>query len=237
MSSFFDEIAAKLAGLSGVATPEVSRDELNEFNVRDIQAVTVSEGGGGGGGNVPFVGVDPPASPTDGMLWWDPDDDTAGGGSQTVQWRGPYHVDYTDCPNVGDSVALFTPATGEVVLTTSVNPRTLVQFKNTGGSHEVDIGQASELDPGNTPPTYAWWKQDSDLLYGPVKQTLFGSSTTLLYPQSVLPWATSGIAIPEMFPLAEPVIFKYSYDGAGDPDPLIQGSGDFYFLIATAVAP
>ncbi len=49
MSSFFDEIAAKLATLSGVASPEVSRDELNEFNVRDIQAVRVSEGGGGGG--------------------------------------------------------------------------------------------------------------------------------------------------------------------------------------------
>ncbi len=53
MSSFFDEIAAKLAQLSGVATPEVSRDELNEFNVRDIQAVTVSEGGSGGGGSQP----------------------------------------------------------------------------------------------------------------------------------------------------------------------------------------
>ncbi len=76
MSSFFDEIAAKLATLSGSATPKDSLEQLNEFDVRDIQAVRVSEGGGGGGGNVPFVGVDPPASPTDGMLWWDPDDDT-----------------------------------------------------------------------------------------------------------------------------------------------------------------
>ncbi len=56
MSSFFDEIAAKLATLSGVASPEVSRDELNEFNVRDIQAVRVSEGDGGGGSQ-PDVGL------------------------------------------------------------------------------------------------------------------------------------------------------------------------------------
>ncbi len=53
MSSFFDEIAAKLAGLSGIASPEVSREELNEFNVRDVQAVRVSEGDGGGGGSQP----------------------------------------------------------------------------------------------------------------------------------------------------------------------------------------
>ncbi len=51
MSSFFDEIAAKLATLSGSATPKQSLEELNEFDVRDIQAVRVSEGGGGGGGN------------------------------------------------------------------------------------------------------------------------------------------------------------------------------------------
>ncbi len=84
MSNFFDEIAAKLATLSGLATPKDSLEQLNEFDVRDIQAVRVSEGGGGGGGNVPFVGVDPPASPTDGMLWWDPDDSAIAVSTQAV---------------------------------------------------------------------------------------------------------------------------------------------------------
>jgi len=41
--------------------------------------------GGGGSGDVPFVGTDPPGSPSDGALWWDPDDDTpVNGGSQPV---------------------------------------------------------------------------------------------------------------------------------------------------------
>ncbi len=48
MSNFFDEIAARLSTLTGSATPKESLEELNEFDVRDIQAVRVSEGGGGG---------------------------------------------------------------------------------------------------------------------------------------------------------------------------------------------
>ncbi len=51
MSNFFDEIA-RLSTLTGSATPKDSLEQLNEFDVRDIQAVRVSEGGGGGGGNV-----------------------------------------------------------------------------------------------------------------------------------------------------------------------------------------
>ncbi len=73
---FWNEISDRLAGLTGSATPEQTRAALNEFDVRDIQAVRVSENTGGVGGNVPFVGVDPPPDPTDGMLWWDPDDNT-----------------------------------------------------------------------------------------------------------------------------------------------------------------
>ncbi len=49
MSNFFDEIAARLSTLTGSATPKDSLEQLNEFDVRDIQAVRVSEGGGGGG--------------------------------------------------------------------------------------------------------------------------------------------------------------------------------------------
>ncbi len=48
--SFYDDISARLAALTGSATPVEARDALNEFNVRDIEAVRVSEGGGGGGG-------------------------------------------------------------------------------------------------------------------------------------------------------------------------------------------
>jgi len=46
---FWDEISQRLAGLSGTASPDEARQALNEFDVRDIQAVRVSEGGGGGG--------------------------------------------------------------------------------------------------------------------------------------------------------------------------------------------
>ncbi len=90
---FWNEISDRLAGLTGSATPEQTRAALNEFDVRDIQAVRVSENTGGVGGNVPFVGVDPPPDPTDGMLWWDPDDNTPGGGSQPVYVRLPISFD------------------------------------------------------------------------------------------------------------------------------------------------
>ncbi len=46
--SFWDDISERLAALTGSATPVEARDALNEFNVRDIEAVRVSEGGGGG---------------------------------------------------------------------------------------------------------------------------------------------------------------------------------------------
>ncbi len=46
--SFYDVISERLAALTGSATPVEARDALNEFNVRDIEAVRVSEGGGGG---------------------------------------------------------------------------------------------------------------------------------------------------------------------------------------------
>ncbi len=115
VSNFFDEIAAKLATLSGSATPKVSLEELNEFDVRDIQAVRVSEGGGGGGGNVPFVGVDPPDSPTDGMLWWDPDDDTPSG-SQPGAIRVETLDFAFDTPGLDTGVTVFTPVVGERIL-------------------------------------------------------------------------------------------------------------------------
>ncbi len=55
---FWNEISDRLAGLTGTATPEVARAALNEFDVRDIQAVRVSEGGGGGGSQ-PYTRTDP----------------------------------------------------------------------------------------------------------------------------------------------------------------------------------
>ncbi len=111
--SYWDEITARLAALSGVATPQVARQQLREFDVRDIEAVRVSEGGGGGGGNVPFVGVDPPASPTDGMLWWDPDDDTPAP-SETLPVRMVTVTFAYNTPNILTGIPFFTPAAGEV---------------------------------------------------------------------------------------------------------------------------
>ncbi len=55
--SFFNEISARLAALSGSATPVEALESLNEFDVRDIQAVRVSEGGGGGSQSVKHVVV------------------------------------------------------------------------------------------------------------------------------------------------------------------------------------
>jgi len=46
--------------------------------------VSAQQSDNGNGGSVPFVGVDAPPDPTDGMLWWDPDDDSPTPGSQTV---------------------------------------------------------------------------------------------------------------------------------------------------------
>ncbi len=46
--SYFDVIADRLASLTGAATAKEARAALGEFDVRDIQAVRVSEGGGGG---------------------------------------------------------------------------------------------------------------------------------------------------------------------------------------------
>ncbi len=57
--------------------PDARYNDLVE-RVEELEA-------GGGGGDVPFVGTDPPPDPTDGMLWWDPDDDTPSGGSQAVK--------------------------------------------------------------------------------------------------------------------------------------------------------
>ncbi len=51
---FVDEISARLAGLSG-ASADDARQSLNEFDVRDIQAVRVAEGGGGGGAPANFL--------------------------------------------------------------------------------------------------------------------------------------------------------------------------------------
>ncbi len=158
----------------------------------------------------------------------------AGGGSQTVEWRGPYHVDFTDIENVGDSIELFTPATGETILSTSINPRTYVPIDNAGGSMEVNIGHASELPDTNAVADFSWLKLDSDLIDGSPYKAI---NETSLYDPSVVPGHQ--IDISEMFPLAEPVICLYNYDGGDDmdPHPLTAGEMDFYFLVATAVAP
>ncbi len=82
---FWNEISDLLAGLTGSATPEETRQALNEFDVRDIQAVRVSEGGGGNGG------------------------------SQTVRLIGPFHYDYTDFPVDDTELVVFTPDAGDQI--------------------------------------------------------------------------------------------------------------------------
>jgi len=89
---------------------------------------TVDEDGvvaavGGGGGSVPFVGVDPPDDPTDGMLWWDPDDDTpVDGFSSSVQLV----IGFADIAAVWDDVAqaafvpVYTPSDGDQIQTVRV---------------------------------------------------------------------------------------------------------------------
>ncbi len=156
----------------------------------------------------------------------------AGGGSQTVEWRGPYHVDFTDIENVGDSIELFTPATGETILSTSINPRTYVPIDNASGSMEVNVGQASELPSTNATTEQSWLLLDSDLING---QALRAIDQTALYPASVQPG--HDIQVVEMWPLAEPVICLYNYDGGDGLSPLTAGEMDFYFLVATAAAP
>ncbi len=83
---FWNEISDRLAGLTGTASPEVARAALNEFDVRDIQAVRVSEGGGGNGGSQPGA----------------------------VRRLDLGVVDVSDL--LTDSVLLYTPDSGEIVL-------------------------------------------------------------------------------------------------------------------------
>ncbi len=201
------------------------------FRVEELEA------GGGGGGDVPFVGVDPPDSPTDGMLWWDPDDDTPSDDSPgAITVVGPYHVDFTDIVNLNDSVELFTPSAGQIVVACWPNPRTMTQFSDgIDNSPVIVVGQETEIgsDPG---AAIVWAVADSDLVYD---QTAIGAGNqgpggSLLYPVFGS-YSPDKLAVTVMHPLDEPVICKYL--GFTDEPDLEAGAVDWYFAISTPVVP
>ncbi len=100
---FWTEISARLAELTGSATPEETRQALNEFDVRDIQAVRVSEGGAG-----------PP-------------------GTSTMRLIGPFHYDYTDFPIEDTTLVVFTPTAGDIILKGIIDTQTAVAFADSMG--------------------------------------------------------------------------------------------------------
>ena len=104
--------------LDGTETIYAAADGTLMHMDPDGSETELGTGGGGGGGDVPFVGVDPPDSPTDGMLWWDPDDDTdTGGGSQPGAVRVlKYDFDFTQAVELAAGVPVWTPAVGDVLL-------------------------------------------------------------------------------------------------------------------------
>ncbi len=129
---------------------------LEEFSPRHqvAAAARVAKVGGGGGGNVPFVGVDPPGSPTDGMLWWDPDDDTpASGGSQP--WL-VHDFRFTEQPTDGTYTAMLDIAAGMTVAYLAVifeQSFVTGQFGWGADSAQLTIGDSVNptgyLDPSN----------------------------------------------------------------------------------------
>ncbi len=110
---------------------------------------TVTDIGSGSGGNVPFVGNDPPSSPTDGMLWWDPDDDTSVSGSQAFD-----RVDFTltaaqvadrfDGDVGGAFVQVFALNEGDYILNAFVSENTLDQSADCGDLYYGEDGWTSE---------------------------------------------------------------------------------------------
>ncbi len=104
---------------SGPDTPPPGSDTVffdladGLFKYVDDQGV-VTTVGSGGGGNVPFVGDDPPASPTDGMLWWDPDDSTDATSPTIEIVRFQFTPATTDIFTTG--AVVYTPTAGDVYL-------------------------------------------------------------------------------------------------------------------------
>ncbi len=107
--SFFAEISERLAALTGSSTPTQALEDLNEFDVRDIQAVRVSEGGGSlpSGGSTGEVLTK--ESNADGDVGWE-----ASGGSQSVKAVDSGIITRADV--LSSPVVVWTPAAGEFII-------------------------------------------------------------------------------------------------------------------------
>ena len=164
-------------------------------------------------------------------------DESGGGGSQPGAGilNGPYHVDFTDVEDDQDDFVLFTPTAGQIVLHTTINPRTFTPPVGGGDGPCFLIGQASELPSGgngieSSSSGSCWAGVDSDLFRDSEAMAIQNQAT---YPDSAVPAEYAGaVDIGTIFPLAEPVVCRNNSGGT-----LTAGAIDVYFVIAEAVAP
>ncbi len=218
--SYWDEITARLAALSGVATPQVARQQLREFDVRDIEAVRVSEGGGGGGG-LPSGGstgeVLTKESNADGDVGWE-----AGGGSQPLRMVTVTFAYNT--PNILTGIPFFVPAVGEV-------------FGNNLGYLIPD-----PVFDGTTPTVDVFRQGDDPDAEFFAQEPLTGptaSAASLLGIQTanIGPGGFGGFYGAYQFPDATPVLIRVS-DGSGgdpnDPTPMSQGEATLVLFMQAA---
>lgn len=138
--------------------------------------------------------------------------------------RGPYVVDFTDIPHDGDTLVLWTPAAGDVLLRLFPDFQTLTQW---------DVGQLRVGQLRTSGLDYFAWADAGKIAIGDADGTL----------DSVVEGVTQEVAGNDgnyykttafVFPTADPVQVQLTFTPGTDPT---AGHVELYALVARAVAP
>jgi hypothetical protein len=134
--------------------------------------------------------------------------------------RGPYLVDYTDIPHEGDTMTLWTPQVGDVLLRLFPDWQTVVNWDSGG----LRIGQ-NVADDGAT-------ITNAIVAISPV-----GDVAALDMNYNATAYPGTGPTVPEtayVFHTSDPVSILLARTGGTDAT---QGHVELYALVARAVAP
>ncbi len=145
------------------------------------------------------------------------EDESGGGGSQTVRLLGPFHFDYTDFPVDDTELVIFTPNAGDYILRGLLDQASAITFQDSGGV-DFAIGETPDFNNATVPGTF--WGIVGNAVASDLSQNLDSDSS-------------------------DAAIFLFSYVSTGAPLKIraqsllnpTAGEMDLYFLVATPTAP